>query len=149
MGGWVKSVQVSSIYMVESLSSPSGCPPPTGMLIIEDEGEVLENDRPVGDVALATWEQHVIRDPLLLQRQVRPSVLPGLQTRGWMASLSRWTWVWVSSGNRWWAEKRGVLQSMGLKRVGHNWATELNWTGLWTRGDPLVWGTQGERWTRA
>ena len=24
--------------------------------------------------------------------------------------------------------ERGVLQSMGLQRVGHNWATELNWT---------------------
>ena len=23
----------------------------------------------------------------------------------------------------------GVLQSMGLQRVGHDWATELNWTG--------------------
>ena len=27
----------------------------------------------------------------------------------------------------WWAGKPGVLQSMGLQRVGHNWATELNW----------------------
>ena len=26
-----------------------------------------------------------------------------------------------------WTGKPGVLQSMGLKRVGHNWATELNW----------------------
>ena len=24
----------------------------------------------------------------------------------------------------------GVLQSMGLQRVGHNWVTQLNWTGL-------------------
>ena len=46
---------------------------------------------------------------------------------GWMASLTRWTWVWVSSGCWWWAGKPGVLQSMGLQRVGHNWATELNW----------------------
>ena len=27
-----------------------------------------------------------------------------------------------------WTKKPGVLQSMGLQRVGHNWATELNWT---------------------
>ena len=26
-----------------------------------------------------------------------------------------------------WTGKPGVLQSMGSKRVGHNWATELNW----------------------
>ena len=32
---------------------------------------------------------------------------------GWMASLTQWTWVWVSSG-RWWRTGRpGVLQSMG------------------------------------
>ena len=47
---------------------------------------------------------------------------------GWMASLTRWTWVWVSSGCWWWTGKPGVLQSMGLQRVRHNWATELNWT---------------------
>ena len=39
-----------------------------------------------------------------------------------------WTWVWVSAGNWWWTGKPGVLQSMGLQRVGHDWATELNWT---------------------
>ena len=47
---------------------------------------------------------------------------------GWMASLTQWTWIWVSSRNWWWAGKPGVLQSMGLQRVGQDWATELNWT---------------------
>ena len=28
------------------------------------------------------------------------------------------------------AGRPGVLQSMGLQRIGHNWATELNWTEL-------------------
>ena len=46
---------------------------------------------------------------------------------GWMASPTSWTWVWVSSGVWWWTGKPGVLQSMGSHRVGHNWATELNW----------------------
>ena len=46
---------------------------------------------------------------------------------GWMASLMQWTWVWVGSGSWWWTGKPGVLQSMGLQRVGHNWVTELNW----------------------
>ena len=44
---------------------------------------------------------------------------------GWMASLTRWTWVWARSGSWWWTGKRGVLQSMELQRVGHNWVTEL------------------------
>ena len=46
---------------------------------------------------------------------------------GWMASLTRWTWVWVSSGSWWWTERPGVLQSMGSQRAGHDWATELNY----------------------
>ena len=49
---------------------------------------------------------------------------------GWMASPTRWTWVWVSSGSWWWTGKPGVLQCMGLQRVGHDWMTELNWTEL-------------------
>ena len=44
---------------------------------------------------------------------------------GWMASLTQWTWVWVSSGSWWWTGKTGVLQSMGSLRVRHNWVTEL------------------------
>ena len=47
---------------------------------------------------------------------------------GWMASPTRWTWVWENSGSWWWTGRPGVLRFMGLKRVGHDWATELNWT---------------------
>ena len=46
---------------------------------------------------------------------------------GWMASPTRWTWVWVISGSWWWTGRPGVLQFMGSQRVGHDW-TELNWT---------------------
>ena len=44
---------------------------------------------------------------------------------GWLASPTRWIWVWVSSGSWWWTGKTGVLRSMGSQRVRHNWATEL------------------------
>ena len=43
----------------------------------------------------------------------------------WMASPTRRTWVWVGSRSWWWTGKPGMLQSMGSRRVGHNWATEL------------------------
>ena len=49
---------------------------------------------------------------------------------GWMASLSRWSWVWVSSGRWQRTGKPGMTdgwQSIGSQRVGHNWVTELNW----------------------
>ena len=50
----------------------------------------------------------------------------------WMASLTRWTWVWASSGRWWQTGKPGMLQSMGSQRVGHDWATELNWRWKWS-----------------
>ena len=46
---------------------------------------------------------------------------------GWMASLPWWTWLLVNSGCWWWTARPGVLRFMGLQRVGHGWATELNW----------------------
>ena len=49
---------------------------------------------------------------------------------GWKASPTQWTWVWVSSRSWWWTGRPDVLQSMGSQRVGHDWATELNWTEL-------------------
>ena len=47
---------------------------------------------------------------------------------GWMASLTWWMWVWVNSRRWWWAGRPGVLGFMGSQRVGHDWATKLNWT---------------------
>ena len=54
-----------------------------------------------------------------------------------MASPTRWTWVWVSSGIRWWTGRPGVLQSMGSQRVRHNWAIELNWAEC-TQGPSML-----------
>ena len=42
---------------------------------------------------------------------------------GWIASPTQWTWVWVSSGKRWKTGKPGMLQFMGLQRIGHDWQT--------------------------
>ena len=51
-----------------------------------------------------------------------------------------WTWIWVDSRSWvdsgswvdseswWWTGRPGVLRFMGSQRVGHDWATELNWT---------------------
>ena len=60
---------------------------------------------------------------------------------GWMASPTQWTWVWVNSGSWWWTGRPGVLQSMGSQRVGHDWATELNWNwGHYIRDLALTFG---------
>ena len=43
---------------------------------------------------------------------------------GWMASSVQRTWVWVSSRRQWRTGKPGMLQSTGLQRVRHDWATQ-------------------------
>ena len=73
----------------------------------------------------------------------RPWCWEGLRARGegddrgwhgWMASLTRWTWVWVNSESWWWTGRPGVLRFTGSQGVGHDWVTELNWTEnvVWT-----------------
>ena len=70
---------------------------------------------------------------------------------GWMASLTRWTWVWVDSGSWWWTGRPGVLWFMVSQRVGHNWVTELNWTERvclqWSRPRDQTWrSTRRRKW---
>ena len=60
---------------------------------------------------------------------------------GWMASLTQWAWVWINSRSLWWTGRPGVLRFMGSKRVRHEWATELNWTELWSLHILTAWST--------
>ena len=46
---------------------------------------------------------------------------------GWMVSPTQWIWVWVNSKSWWWTGRPSVLQSMESRRIGHDWATELDW----------------------
>ena len=53
---------------------------------------------------------------------------------GWMASLTRWTWVWARSRSWWRTVKPGMLQSMGLQS---DMTEPLSWTEL--KSMPLPW----------
>ena len=86
---------------------------------------------------MATWCEE-------LTHLKRPRCWEGLKAgeegddRGWndwMASPTQWIWVWVSSRCWWWTGRPGLLKSMGSQSVGHDWATELNWTE-WSSGFP-------------
>ena len=59
---------------------------------------------------------------------------------GWMGSLTQWRCVWVNSRSSWWTGRPGVLWSMGSQRVGHDWATQLNWT------EPITWQNHCRWW---
>jgi len=50
---------------------------------------------------------------------------------GWMALLTRWMWVSVNSGSWWWTGRPGMLRFMGSQGVGHDWVTDLIWSGQW------------------
>ena len=76
---------------------------------------------------LTTWcEESTLRKrPWCWQRLKATGESDDRRWGGWMASPMWWTWVWESSGSWWWTGKPGVLQSMGLQGLGHDWATEL------------------------
>ena len=78
---------------------------------------------------------HLMRRADSLEKSLMLGKIEGRRRRGddrgwdgWMASPTQWTWVWVGSRSWWWTGTPGVLRFMGLQRVRHNWATELNWT---------------------
>ena len=68
---------------------------------------------------------------LTLEKSLMLGKIEGKRRRGqqrmkWLdASPTRWTWAWANSRSWWWTGKPGMLQSMGLQRVRHDW---VNWT---------------------
>ena len=75
---------------------------------------------------------HLMRRVDSLEKTV---MLGGIGGRRWGWQRMRWLdgmspWVWVNSGSWWWTGRPGMLWFMGLQRVGHDWATEMNWTEL-------------------
>ena len=68
---------------------------------------------------------------------------------GWMASMIRWTRLWVSCRSWWWTGKPGVLQSMRSQRVGHDWATEQEWQKQEQRNTLLLKPEKVKQWVNA
>ena len=79
---------------------------------------------------LATWCEELtdFKRPWCWERLKTGGEADNRLWDSWMASPTRWTWVWVNSRSWGWTGRPGVLQSMGDERVGHDWVTELNWT---------------------
>ena len=79
--------------------------------------------------AEATWCKELIhwKKPWCWERLKAGGEGDDRRWDGWVASPTRWTWVWVNSGSWWWTGRPDVLRFMGSQRVGHDWVTELNW----------------------
>ena len=75
---------------------------------------------------LASWWEELTsyKRPRFWERWKAGAEKDDREQDGWMTSPTQWTWVWARSGRWWRIGKPGVLQSMGLQRVGHDWVTE-------------------------
>ena len=73
------------------------------------------------------WRTYSLEKMLLLGKV--ESKRRAWQRMRWLDGITdSMTWVWARSKSWWRTEKPGVLQSMGLQRVRHDWVNELNWT---------------------
>ena len=71
------------------------------------------------------WKTDSLEKTLLLGKIVGRRRKGNRGRDGWMASPTRWIWLWASSGRWWWTGNPGVLQSMGSKK---SWACHSRWT---------------------
>ena len=96
----------------------------------------ISNNEQIKKITLATWCEELthLKRPWRWERLRAEGEGDDRGWDGWMASPTQWTWVWVDFGSWWWTGRPGMLRFMGLRRVRHDWATELNyevWLSLW------------------
>ena len=95
---------------------------------------------------------HVVRKADSLEKTLMLGKIEGRRRRGrqrmrgWMASLTQWTWVWACSGSWWWTGKPGVLQWGHKESETPEW---LNWTDCFKHGilkslEERPWVVDGE-----
>ena len=79
------------------------------------------------------WRTDLFEKTLMLGK-IEAGRRRGWQKMRWHHQLNGQEF-WVNSVSWWWTRRPGTLQSMGSQRVGHNWATELNWGCLKSKWD--------------
>ena len=123
-----------TVMLENSLESPLAC---KEIQPVHPKGKqswifIGRTDAEVETNTLATWCEELThwKRPWCWERLKAGGEGDEIHNRGWdcwMASLTQWSWVSVSCMSFRWTGRPGMLQSMGLQRVRHNWATELNW----------------------
>ena len=126
---WLKNWCFSTVVLEKTLESPLDC-------------KEIQSVHPKGDQSwvfnwkdwcwswnsntLATWCEELthLKRPWCWERLRAGGEGDDRGWDGWMASPTRWTWVWVDSESWWWTGRTGVLWFMELQRVSR---TRLNW----------------------
>ena len=77
-------------------------------------------------ILLATWCEELThrKRPWCWERLKAGGEGDRRRWNGWMASPTRWTWVWASFGSCWWTGKPGILQAMGSQS--RTWLSDWN-----------------------
>ena len=89
------------------------------------------------------WRTDSLEKTLMLRKIENRRSGDDRQWDGWMASPTRWTWVWAIFRSRWWRGKPGVLQSTGSQTVWHYWAFSSVAQSCLTLCDPIDCSTSG------
>ena len=78
---------------------------------------------------LATWCEELIhwKRPWCWERLKAGGEGDNRGWDGWMASPTRWTWVWINSRSWWWTGRPGVLQSTGSAKSGTQLSDWTDW----------------------
>ena len=129
--GWApKNWCFWKVVLEKTLESPLDCKEIQSVHLKENQSWIFIG-RTGNSNPLATWCKELTpwKWPWFWERLKAGGEWNNREWDGWIASLTQWTWVWVNSGSWWWTGRPSVLQSMGSQRVGHDWATELNWLG--------------------
>ena len=119
---WEKTLESPLNYKIKSVDSKGNQSwILIGRIDTEAETPIL---RPSDAIVLTHWKR-----PRCWERVKEGGKGDDRGWDGWMASPTQWTCVGVNSRSWWWTGRPGVLRFMGSQTVGHDWATELNWTG--------------------
>ena len=120
IGPFMRRLYVLSRSVMSNFCHPMDCSPP---------GSSVHADAPGKNTRVGC---HALLQVIFSNQELNPGI-----PHGWMASPTRWEWVWVNSGSLWWTGRPGVLRFMGSQRIRHDWVTELNWTDPALQADSL------------
>ena len=125
------------MVLEKTLESPLDCKEIQPVHSKGDQSWVFfgRNDAEAETNILATWckELTYLKRPWCWER-LRAGEGDNRGWDGWMASLTRWTWVWANSRSWWWTGRPDVPQSMGSE----SWTWLSNWTDWYSKSKFLL-----------